>query len=84
MEKCPNCNARIKDNNECYRCGFDFALVFSCEQTAEVLYFNALASLKKGNIDQARRFCEKAIAIDNSPRIRKLNTFVLLKTFYHA
>ncbi len=84
MEKCPNCNAKIKESIECYRCGFDFSHVIRCEKTAERFYFQALTSLKKGEIDQAQDFTEKAIILDNTPRYRKLNTYLLLKKMYHV
>jgi hypothetical protein len=84
MENCPNCKARIKNEEECYRCGFEFIPVSRCEEASEKYYRKALISLRNGWLDQAIGFCATSALYENSERVRKLRRFLSLKTLYHV
>ncbi len=53
MERCPCCNARLRDRTVCSRCKSDLSLLISSEQVAQDWLATAIAHWKAENIEQS-------------------------------
>lgn len=84
INACPNCNARIKSQSGCYRCGFDFTRLIHCEETAFRHYREAIIHLKSGRPEQALEFCSLSAHYENTERVQALKRLILLKSLYHG
>ena len=53
MQRCPCCNARLRDLELCSRCKADLHLLISCEQAARFWLAKAIQYYLSGNIEQS-------------------------------
>jgi hypothetical protein len=67
MERCPVCRARYKDDPVCQRCGADLSGLLDIEAEAAALERRAVLLLRAGELIDARRTADQALALQYSP-----------------
>jgi hypothetical protein len=67
MERCPVCRARCKGDPTCHRCGADLGALLDIEVEAAALERRAVRLLESGELVEARRTAERALALQYSP-----------------
>ena len=67
MERCPVCNARVKADSACYRCGTDLSELLSIQAQAAVLEQQAVARLSAGDPAGAYQALSQALALERNP-----------------
>ena len=67
MERCPVCRARCKGDPTCHRCGADLGALLDIEAEAAALERRAVRLLGSGELVEARRTAERALALQYSP-----------------
>lgn len=53
MQRCPSCNARLRERTVCSRCKADLTIVFSIQQAAELWLSKAIQNCHAENIEQS-------------------------------
>lgn len=67
MQKCPNCKARIRQSNQCRRCGADLTMLLFIEQQAQTLFAASLNSYRQAAFDDAIAQVTQAIELHRLP-----------------
>ncbi len=76
MERCPLCQARLRDRTICSRCEADLGLLQAIESRAEQLARMAVHNLLAGKTTDARRQAAAARELDATPFHRALAGFI--------
>ena len=75
MERCPCCNARLRERKICSRCKADLSVLISGEQAAEIWLAKAIQYCLADNIEQS------IAAIGVSLRLKKTQIAVVFREF---
>ena len=63
MERCPCCNARLRERTVCSRCKADLSVLISSEQAAHNWLAKAIHSCLAGNIEQSIHATAASLAL---------------------
>ncbi len=75
MERCPCCNARLRERTVCSRCKTDLSVLISTEQAAGFWFSKAIQCYVANNIEQS------IIAISMSLSLKKTRVAVIFRKF---
>ncbi len=77
MERCPTCQARIKEAAVCPRCKTNLARLTAIEAEADARLRRALAHLAAGDASEALRFTGASLRLKQEPLGLALYGFLL-------
>ncbi len=67
MERCPCCNARLRDPKQCQRCHSDFSIAVRAAETAAYFLTEGIKSWQAGFIDQSLLCLHQALRFKHHP-----------------
>ena len=76
MERCPVCQARLKQDPACPRCRADLSRLVAIEEQADLNLRQAMAALATGNEAQALRDVEASLRLKCVPLASRLRGFL--------
>jgi len=76
MERCPVCRARLKERQECRRCGTELSLAIAMEKKAEIFFKQAVVCLQNSDILAAKVAAQSAVLIHKKPLYLQFSDFV--------
>jgi hypothetical protein len=82
MERCPTCQARLREPPVCSRCGTDLSLPLAAEAKAAAKLHLAFARLVEGDIPMARQAVEESMRLKRGPLTAALRGFLLAPRRY--
>jgi hypothetical protein len=82
MERCPTCQARLREPPVCSRCGTDLSLPLAAEAKAAAKLRLAVARLAEGDIPMARQAVEESMRLKRGPLAAALRGFLLAPRRY--
>ncbi|CAI8892198.1 hypothetical protein [Methylocaldum szegediense] len=77
MDRCPTCQARLREEPVCARCRTDLSLPLAAEAKASVKLHHAIASLGEGDTAAAREALEESLRLKRSPLALLLRGFLV-------
>ncbi len=77
MERCPCCNARLRERSICSRCKADLNALIHSEQAAQVWLAKAIQRWGEGNIEQSISALESSLALKNTPIALAFRGFII-------
>jgi hypothetical protein len=75
MERCPCCNARLREAVQCARCKADLKAVINSEKAAQYWFSKAIQTWRDSNIEQS------IDALDLSLRLKKSKLALVFRDF---
>ncbi|AEF99374.1 hypothetical protein [Methylomonas methanica] len=81
MQRCPCCNARLKSDPQCPRCGADLAGALHCEQLAQTWMSVALQTLNAGQADIAVAALQRSLSFKQTPAARLFRDFLIQQQY---
>jgi uncharacterized membrane protein YvbJ len=63
MERCPSCRAKIKDNQQCQRCGTELATLFEVEKQAQQAFNASVEWVEQNDLASAMVEAQRAFAL---------------------
>jgi len=75
MERCPCCNARLREAVQCSRCKADLNAVINSEKAAQYWFSKAIQTWRDSNIEQS------IDALDLSLRLKKSKLALVFRDF---
>jgi hypothetical protein len=84
MERCPTCQARLKDAPVCPRCKTDLSSLLSIKAQAEGWLRQAFALLAAGDADQAFAAVEQSLRLKREPLALCLLGFLSKRSLHDA
>lgn len=76
MDRCPTCQARLREPPVCGRCRTDLSLALAVEEEAAAKLRLAFARLAEGDMPAARRAVEDSLRLKREPRAFALRGFL--------
>ncbi|MGX2028776.1 MULTISPECIES: hypothetical protein [Methylocaldum] len=76
MERCPTCQARLREDPVCARCRTDLSLPLAAEAQACAKLHQAVARLGAGDAAAARQALEESLQLKRSPLALLLRGFL--------
>jgi Tfp pilus assembly protein PilF len=76
MERCPTCQARLREEPVCARCRTDLSLPLAAEAQAYAKLHRAVARLGEGDTTAAREALEESLRLKRSPLAVALRGFL--------
>ena len=76
MDRCPVCRARLRERDECRRCGADFTLARRAEEAAFRLFTQSLQLYQQGERTAALEAVSHALLLKSDPVFRGWNAFL--------
>lgn len=76
MERCPVCQARLKQDPACPRCRTDLSMLVAIENQAALKLGRAIAALAADNGVQALRTVEASLHLKRGPLASRLRGFL--------
>lgn len=76
MERCPNCRARYREGEHCYRCGMELSQLLQIEARAAAWERIAVGRLAAGDITGAEAAAAKSLLSQRRPLALLLRMFV--------
>ncbi len=76
MEHCPNCRARTKGENECYRCGMDLSVLLTIESELENRYRVSVERIARGDFKGAEQVLKRVLGLRSDPFAHSLLGYV--------
>lgn len=76
MERCPTCQARLREDPVCARCRTDLSLPLAAEAQACAKLHQAVALLGAGDAAAARQALEESLQLKRSPLALLLRGFL--------
>jgi len=76
MERCPNCQARLREEPVCPRCRSELAMPIEIEAQAVAAIRRAVAQLAVGDDAQAARALEASLRLKRDPLALRLLGFL--------
>jgi Tfp pilus assembly protein PilF len=76
MERCPTCQARLREEPVCARCRTDLSLPLAAEARACANLRRAIARLGEGDTAAAREALEESLQLKRSPLALLLRGFL--------
>ena len=76
MERCPTCQARLKDAVVCPRCGTEIIVLQQIDKLVEQLQYQAVYSLEQGDLKGAMQAVEQALMLKTQPFLITLKNFI--------
>jgi len=80
MERCPNCQARLKEATVCPRCKTDLTRLLAIEAEAAVYLRRALALLAEGDEARALQALQASLRLKREPLGLLLRGFLFRKS----
>lgn len=81
MQRCPCCNARLKSDPQCPRCGADLTRALRCEQLAQAWLSVALQTLNAGQADIAVAALKRSISFKQTQVARLFRAFLIQQQY---
>ena len=81
MQRCPCCNARLKSDPQCPRCGADLARALRCEQLAQTWLSVALQTLNAGQADIAVAALRRSLSFKQTQAAKFFRAFLIQRQF---
>lgn len=76
MERCPNCRARYRDGEHCYRCGMELSQLLKIEAQAALWERTAVARLAAGDLSGADAAATKSLLRQHRPLVLMVQKFI--------
>lgn len=76
MERCPTCQARLREEPVCARCRTDLSLPLAAEAQAGAKLHQAVARLGEGDTAAARHALEESLRLKRTPLAVLLQGFL--------
>lgn len=77
MQRCPACDARLKDLSQCSRCGADLSRIMRCERLAEAWLSVSLQALQANRADVAVPAICRSLSFRQMPAAKLLKGFLI-------
>ena len=76
MDRCPNCRARYREGEHCYRCGMELAQLLKIEAQAAFWEHLAVGRLLAGDLASAGAAADNSLRRQRRPLALALRMFV--------
>jgi len=83
MQRCPACDARLKELWQCSRCGADLSRIIRCERLAEAWLSVSLQALQASRADVAVSAIVRSLSFKQTPAAKLVKWF-LIRHQYNA
>ena len=76
MDRCPACQARLRQATQCRRCGSDLALPINIGLKAEKCCSQSLYYLQNKQYKMAQEKIQQAISLHSTPLFQQISGFI--------
>ncbi len=77
MQRCPCCNARLRDTPLCPRCRADLSMVIKTEKAAEFWLFKAIQHRKESNIEKSLDSLFFSLSLKKTSLAKNMRDFLI-------